>query len=493
MLAAGCPVVGREMLATGFPNDWEQINSNRQEQKSTDVRVRADLIQLRDKYWLCGFSGVSGSVFEESLNQFFANASVITWVIVSKVANKKMVITKDVFSEMFHLPTEGIISFSGLPTQPVADMKTLFSTTNVPFKPSIKNRDMKVEYRLLNDIVAKLLTAKAGSFDVVTTERFDMMNLVKADLGEYVALHPIKVLNTKSVHTYLKKNQAAPKSGEEIKASRDKDDEVALPKKKKLMKSTVYCMGKLEDDFMLWAETEKVSELLQRRLLVQYRLYEEKLREMMLKPHILLRNRLQNMSNQLQYQGNWTLEKSTRLKLTIFRPVQQILSIYSSDSNNNEEHQVPDSSGLAIVQYTEQKADMEAAPDLSQAGQQPINISTSTPATFDIVSEFTSMKRVVESLESSITKIRDEQTYLKYDSHFRQVFYRKMDEVVATVNNTLSALEINLVRQINESHQYFATEMTSVRSQLAEMVNCLKELSDAKKGEGGNSKKRRLL
>ncbi|KZV21368.1 hypothetical protein F511_10936 [Dorcoceras hygrometricum] len=33
----------------------------------------------------------------------------------------------------------------------------------------------EVEYRLLNDIVGKSLTAKADSFDIVTTEWFDMM------------------------------------------------------------------------------------------------------------------------------------------------------------------------------------------------------------------------------------------------------------------------------------------------------------------------------
>ncbi|KZV25540.1 transforming growth factor-beta receptor-associated protein 1 [Dorcoceras hygrometricum] len=34
--------------------------------------------------------------------------------------------------------------------------------------------------------------------------------LVKADLGDSIALHPLKVLNHKSVSTYMKKNQAAP-------------------------------------------------------------------------------------------------------------------------------------------------------------------------------------------------------------------------------------------------------------------------------------------
>ncbi|KZV48619.1 hypothetical protein F511_26973 [Dorcoceras hygrometricum] len=132
-------------------------------------------------------------------------------------------------------------------------MKVLFSSTNVHFKPSSKKKDMKVGYILLNDIVTNSLTAKAGSFDVVTTERFDMMvainiglkinwehlsilleNLVKADLGESVALHPLKVLNSKSVLTYLKKNQAAPQSGEASKVSGDKADEAVEPKKMNL-------------------------------------------------------------------------------------------------------------------------------------------------------------------------------------------------------------------------------------------------------------------
>ncbi|KZV36303.1 hypothetical protein F511_22418 [Dorcoceras hygrometricum] len=122
------------------------------------------------------------------------------------------------------------------------------------FQTLKQKRDMKVEYRLLNDIVANLLTAKVGSFNVITTERFDMMvaisveimvnwvhvlfqtlaamvsspgkksqgyvvqlsllleKLVKADLGESVALHPLK----------------------ESKLLGDKADEAAEPKKKKL-------------------------------------------------------------------------------------------------------------------------------------------------------------------------------------------------------------------------------------------------------------------
>ncbi|KZV21954.1 hypothetical protein F511_41836 [Dorcoceras hygrometricum] len=133
--------------------------------------------------------------------------------------------------------------FSGLPMKAVADMKQIFSVATVPIKPSRKKKEMKVKYRILNDIVDKALMAEAGSFDAVTTNRFELMvainsglkinwehvlfnvlasmvsnlsmqsqgyriqisliweKLVKADLGESTSLHPLKVLNTKSVHT----------------------------------------------------------------------------------------------------------------------------------------------------------------------------------------------------------------------------------------------------------------------------------------------------
>ncbi|KZV57387.1 hypothetical protein F511_32356 [Dorcoceras hygrometricum] len=157
-------------------------------------------------------------------------------------------------------------------SQAVADMKVLFSATDIPFKPSSKKKDMKADYRLLHDIVAKSLSAKVGSFDVTTTERFDMMvtisvglkinwghvlfktlvsmfyspgkqspgyvvhisilleKLVKVDLGESVALHPLKMLNKKFVLTYLKKNQGSPQAGEVSKISGDKAEAAAEPK-----------------------------------------------------------------------------------------------------------------------------------------------------------------------------------------------------------------------------------------------------------------------
>ncbi|KZV38533.1 UDP-galactose transporter 2 [Dorcoceras hygrometricum] len=164
---------------------------------------------------LHGFLGVSGSVIEDALTQFFANATVISGEIVSTVAKRKLVITKEVFFETFHLPTEDIISFSELPTKSVANMKIIFSVTKVPFKNSSKKKGMKLSILL--------------------------EKLVKADLGESVALHPLKVLNTKSVLTYLKKNQAlVPTATDGSKPSRDKNSDTD---KRPLEKLTISRTG----------------------------------------------------------------------------------------------------------------------------------------------------------------------------------------------------------------------------------------------------------
>ncbi|KZV51988.1 hypothetical protein F511_11887 [Dorcoceras hygrometricum] len=45
------------------------------------------------------------------------------------------------------------------------------------------------------------------------------LNLLKADLGESAKLHPLKLLNSKSVHTYMKKNLGVGPAGETSKVS----------------------------------------------------------------------------------------------------------------------------------------------------------------------------------------------------------------------------------------------------------------------------------
>ncbi|KZV35209.1 hypothetical protein F511_44641 [Dorcoceras hygrometricum] len=135
-------------------------------------------------------------------------------------------------------------------------MKSRFSSIEVPFKISGKKRELLFEYRLLHDIVAKSLCAKAGSFDSVTNEKFEFMVaisvgiivnwgkilfqrllgmvqnmkkqsqgyivpvsmlmeiLVKADLGPSIKLHAKKMLTSKQVENYIKTNQGVAPEGE---------------------------------------------------------------------------------------------------------------------------------------------------------------------------------------------------------------------------------------------------------------------------------------
>ncbi|KZV51425.1 hypothetical protein F511_35847 [Dorcoceras hygrometricum] len=54
-------------------------------------------------------------------------------------------------------------------------------------------------------------------------------------------------------------------------------------------------------------------------------------------------------------------------------------------------------------------------------------------------------------------------------------------------------LETSLVCHFTDRQQNLAGDIALLKSQVAEMVECLKEMCDAKKEEGTSSKKRRLL
>ncbi|KZV38917.1 hypothetical protein F511_41811 [Dorcoceras hygrometricum] len=98
------------------------------------------------------------------------------------IANRKLALTKETFAEAFGLPTEGMKSFQDIPSQTMVEIRGRFSGSDVPFMAQSKKKEMKIEFRLLHDIVAKELCAKAGSFDMVTSEKFDLMIAITARL-----------------------------------------------------------------------------------------------------------------------------------------------------------------------------------------------------------------------------------------------------------------------------------------------------------------------
>ncbi|KZV45830.1 Pkinase-domain-containing protein [Dorcoceras hygrometricum] len=53
---------------------------------------------------------------------------------------RKMALTKDVFTEVFGLPTEGLKTFMDIPKESVVEMRSLFSSSDEPFRePNKKN------------------------------------------------------------------------------------------------------------------------------------------------------------------------------------------------------------------------------------------------------------------------------------------------------------------------------------------------------------------
>ncbi|KZV39108.1 hypothetical protein F511_34244 [Dorcoceras hygrometricum] len=212
---------------------------------------------------LGGFLEGTTFVFENAVTEFFINAKVIAGTIVSTLCNQKLVITEDMFSTTFKLPTEGMTGLVDIPKETIFEMRSRFSAINVPFRAPSKKREMQIEYRLLHDIVAKSLCAKAVSFDTVTCEKFEFMvaisagisvnwgrilfqrllsmvknpkkqsqgymvsvsilmeTLVKADLEASIKLHLQNVLTCKYEETYIKKNQDITPEEESRKRTED--------------------------------------------------------------------------------------------------------------------------------------------------------------------------------------------------------------------------------------------------------------------------------
>ncbi|KZV27748.1 dystroglycan-like [Dorcoceras hygrometricum] len=98
-----------------------------------------------------GFLGCPAVIYEAALVDFFKNASVRDGVIISTVAGQLVEISEE----------WSIVSMSG-----------------EPVSLSGKKSQMKIEYRILCDIVAKSISVKAGCFNIITVEKFSILTVV---------------------------------------------------------------------------------------------------------------------------------------------------------------------------------------------------------------------------------------------------------------------------------------------------------------------------
>ncbi|KZV34448.1 hypothetical protein F511_24705 [Dorcoceras hygrometricum] len=119
---------------------------------------------------LRGFLGYPSVLYAQDLESFFSNATVHRDSVISCVQSKFVGIFEELFAGSFELPTEGLTSMDEVPKDLIYDAWSVFSASGEPIKTSCKKKDMKIEFRLLNDILAKSVTVKAGSFDAVTHE-----------------------------------------------------------------------------------------------------------------------------------------------------------------------------------------------------------------------------------------------------------------------------------------------------------------------------------
>ncbi|KZV25066.1 hypothetical protein F511_43776 [Dorcoceras hygrometricum] len=246
---------------------------------------------------LQGFLGCSTVVYEEALVEFFVNGRVRDGLVVSSVDGVLVEISEELFAATFELPVDGLGDLSEMPKDVVFDARSIVSLSGEPISLSGRKNQMKFEFRLLCDIVAKAISVKAGSFNAITVEKFSLMTAVvcrikmnwakflfsvlkkmvtsgskqakgfaiqislllatfpSLELGESSEFPASKVLTKKTVHRFVSINDR--EGAEEVTGAAKKkavskkrpaaDVEAAVPKKKRTVKKkSVSSISSLE-------------------------------------------------------------------------------------------------------------------------------------------------------------------------------------------------------------------------------------------------------
>ncbi|KZV47959.1 hypothetical protein F511_31702 [Dorcoceras hygrometricum] len=173
----------------------------------------AGLVQIFESLIATGlknFLGCPAVFYEAALIDFFENSSVRDGMVVSTIKGKAVEISEEVFAATFELPTEGLTDFSEVPKDLVFDARSLFSISKEQVSISCLKKEMKIEYRLLSDILAKTIYVKAGSrhakgYAIQICVLLE--NIPGLELGESRAFPLPRVLNEKTVHRYVVINE----------------------------------------------------------------------------------------------------------------------------------------------------------------------------------------------------------------------------------------------------------------------------------------------
>ncbi|KZV28295.1 hypothetical protein F511_25270 [Dorcoceras hygrometricum] len=127
---------------------------------------------------LQGFLGCTAVVYEDALVEFFANGTVRDGLVVSSVNGVIIEISEELFAETFELPVDGLGDLSEIPKDAIFDARSIVYLSGEQISLSGRKNQMKFEFRLLCDIMAKAISVKAGSFNAITVEKFSLITAV---------------------------------------------------------------------------------------------------------------------------------------------------------------------------------------------------------------------------------------------------------------------------------------------------------------------------
>ncbi|KZV56824.1 hypothetical protein F511_25870 [Dorcoceras hygrometricum] len=446
----------------------------------------------------------------------------------------------------------------------------------------------KIMFRVLLDMVNN---PKKQSQGFAVQVSILLVNLIKADLGESVKLHPQKMLTSKSVQIYIKKNLEIKLAGESSKQTEDTASNT---------------------------EGEEVSELLQRWMLLLYKLYELEVRKLY-NEHLInfkldvpsvnhdymcirfLNKELKEIAMQHRAQrvlAGLTIvapepsfvgsasDQSQFLALEFSSRIEQeqaaaqesneqiVQQINENEAVNSREHQAheneppvqaeehqalanehrahgeqehvqqnslteqqdqqgsgidptlivdpfvnivdtvqnpifnehdtdyqgPSPSNLRMVAYTDppesphdksklDEVDKVVASIDSRMIYMESKLTSLDSRTLSTDSKMHSMESKICSINSNIEQPMDTRTSLKLDfGRYKNIFYEKVDKLAANVTTYQTVLETSLIRHLAVQQYQLTTDLDMVKLQLAELVEHLKRIGDAKKGEGGQSR-----
>ncbi|KZV26438.1 cucumisin-like [Dorcoceras hygrometricum] len=161
----------------------------------------AEIVQMFESLVTTGlmeFLGCPAIFHEHALIEFFANGSVKDGMVLSTIGGTAVEISESVFAATFGLPTEGLTDLSEVPRNLLSEAQSLFSASEKEVSISCLKKEIKMQYRLLSDILAKSLFVKAGSFDAWS--RIDGVLLSEIQKG-FVALSGFIDRWTKSLNS----------------------------------------------------------------------------------------------------------------------------------------------------------------------------------------------------------------------------------------------------------------------------------------------------